>query len=185
MTNTSLNLISTTEYNLGSKNNEIHFKIANTFGPEEDIYHHAATIVHSPRFPSSTRLIHTSSEKTIDNQNINPFFIPTPSQSATEESHRFIKEKLSQLKENKAHLLFTIKDPQHEEMPEKVFCMNNIVILDSEIEQAKRLTVEDEEGDLLFGQLLVIDASGLVNSLRKRRDGHVFFGPVAEYVRIF
>jgi hypothetical protein len=60
--------------------------------------------------------------------------------------------------------------------------MNNIIILDSEIQQAKKLTVEDEEGSLLFNNLLVIDASGLVNSLRKTRDGHVFFGPIAEYV---
>jgi hypothetical protein len=60
--------------------------------------------------------------------------------------------------------------------------MNNIIILDSEIEQAKRLIVEDEEGDFLFNNLLVIDASGLTNGLRKQRDGHVFFGPVAEYV---
>lgn len=63
--------------------------------------------------------------------------------------------------------------------------MNNIVILDSEIDQAKKLTVEDEEGDLLSGYLLLIDASGYVNSSRKRRDGHVFFGPVIEYVRYF
>lgn len=62
--------------------------------------------------------------------------------------------------------------------------MNNIVILDSEICQAKRLVVEDYEGKLLFGNILVIDASGYVNSLRKRRDGHVFFGPVAEYVSL-
>jgi hypothetical protein len=61
--------------------------------------------------------------------------------------------------------------------------MNNIVILDSEISQAKRLVVEDEEGDLLYNHYLVIDASGLLNGLRKKRDGYVFFGPTAEFVR--
>ena len=60
--------------------------------------------------------------------------------------------------------------------------MNNIVILDSEIHQAKKVLVEDEEGDLLFNNCLVIDASGLLCGLRKKRDGYVFFGPTAEYV---
>jgi hypothetical protein len=60
--------------------------------------------------------------------------------------------------------------------------MTNIVILDSEISQARKLLIEDEEGDLLFNHYLVIDASGLINGLRKKRDGYVFFGPTAEYV---
>jgi hypothetical protein len=63
--------------------------------------------------------------------------------------------------------------------------MNNIVILDSEIHQAKKLILEDEEGDMLKSNYLVIDASGLTNGLRKRRDGYVFFGPVSEYVIYF
>jgi hypothetical protein len=65
---------------------------------------------------------------------------------------------------------------------EKVFCMNNIVVLDTEIAQARKLILEDVEGNLLFNQILTIDASGLVNSLRKMRDGYVFFGPVEEHV---
>lgn len=63
--------------------------------------------------------------------------------------------------------------------------MNNIVILDSEISQAKKLVVEDEEGDFLSNHYLVIDASGLLNGLRKKRDGYVFFGTKAEYVYIY
>jgi hypothetical protein len=61
--------------------------------------------------------------------------------------------------------------------------MNNICILDYEIKQAKKLTLEDVEGDLLFNSVLMIDASGLVNSLRKMRDGYTFFGPVRDHVR--
>lgn len=61
--------------------------------------------------------------------------------------------------------------------------MNNIILLDIEINQAKRLKLEDVEGNLLFNQKLLIDAGGLVNSLRKMRDGHSFFGTVVEYVK--
>jgi len=63
--------------------------------------------------------------------------------------------------------------------------MNNIIILDTEIAQAKKIILEDSEGDLLFNKILVIDASGLYDSLRKTRDGYVFFGPIAEYVTNF
>jgi hypothetical protein len=60
--------------------------------------------------------------------------------------------------------------------------MNNIVILDNEIKQANKLILQDIEGNLLKRNNLLIDASGLSNSLRKMRDGHTFFGPVADYV---
>jgi len=60
--------------------------------------------------------------------------------------------------------------------------MNNIVILDNEIKQANKLILKDVEGNLLKTNTLQIDASGLNNSLRKMRDGHTFFGPVADYV---
>lgn len=63
--------------------------------------------------------------------------------------------------------------------------MNNIVILDSEIKQAKMLSLEDVEGNLLKGNFLMIEASGLTNSLRKMRDGYCFFGPIERYVIIF
>lgn len=96
----------------------------------------------------------------------------------------FRKESLANIKKTKATLLFTAKDHNlEEEMPEKVFSMNNIIILDSEINQARKITVEDEEGDMLMKKFLLIDASGLMDSIRKRRDGYVFFGPVAEYVK--
>lgn len=62
--------------------------------------------------------------------------------------------------------------------------MNNLVILDSEIKQAKMLSLEDVEGNLFFGNYLMIDASGLINGLRKMRDGYSFFGPVEKYVRL-
>jgi hypothetical protein len=54
--------------------------------------------------------------------------------------------------------------------------------MDTEIRHAKKLILEDEEGQLLFKNVLFIDASGLHNSLRKRRDGYAFFGTIAEYV---
>jgi hypothetical protein len=60
--------------------------------------------------------------------------------------------------------------------------VNNICILDSEIISAKKLILEDEEGDLLSGNILIIDASGLKGGLRKMRDGHVFFGHHPSYV---
>ncbi len=61
-------------------------------------------------------------------------------------------------------------------------CMNNVIILDSEINQAPKLIVEDVEGDLLFKKKLHIDASGLHDSLRKMRDGYTFFGSIKEHV---
>jgi len=60
--------------------------------------------------------------------------------------------------------------------------MNNTVILDSEIKQAKNLKLEDIEGNLLNNKKLIIDAGGLSTGLRKMRDGHTFFGTVAEHV---
>ena len=62
--------------------------------------------------------------------------------------------------------------------------MNNIVIHDSEIKQARKLKLEDIEGNLLNNKQLIIDAGGLTTGLRKMRDGHTFFGPVAEHVII-
>ena len=61
-------------------------------------------------------------------------------------------------------------------------CMNNIVILDSEINQAPKLILEDIVGDLLFKKKLLIDASGLNDSLRNMRDGYTFFGSIKEHV---
>lgn len=60
-----------------------------------------------------------------------------------------------------------------------------MVILDWEIDEAKKLILEDVEGSILFQQLLIIDASGLTQSLRKKRDGFSFFGPVETYVFFF
>ncbi len=63
-----------------------------------------------------------------------------------------------------------------------MFSPINKIILDSEIIHAKKLHLIDLEGNVLFNQSLIIDASGLMNGLRKRRDAYSFFGPVAEYV---
>lgn len=60
--------------------------------------------------------------------------------------------------------------------------MHDIVVMDHEIEHEKKLVIEDEEGNLLNKKVLVIDASGLVDSIRKMRDGYTFFGTMAEYV---
>jgi hypothetical protein len=59
----------------------------------------------------------------------------------------------------------------------------NIIILDSEIKTSKKIKVEDAVGDLLFGRMLLIDAAGLQNSLRNKRDGYSFFGNMKEKVR--
>lgn len=56
------------------------------------------------------------------------------------------------------------------------FNTNNIVILDAEIAAAKKLLLEDVSGILLNGERLQIDASGLKNGLRNKRDGFAFFG---------
>lgn len=52
----------------------------------------------------------------------------------------------------------------------------NAIILDEEIALAPRLILQDLEGNLLNGKKLIIDAAGLRNSLRIKRDGIVFFG---------
>jgi hypothetical protein len=59
---------------------------------------------------------------------------------------------------------------------------HNIVILDCEIENAKKLCLKDVEGDLLKGEKLYINAAGLQNGLRNMRDGHSFFGTVEKMV---
>lgn len=62
--------------------------------------------------------------------------------------------------------------------------MHNLIILDNEIQTANKLLLQDEEGELLWKKLLIIDASGLQTGLRKKRDGFTFFGPDANYVKI-
>ena len=59
----------------------------------------------------------------------------------------------------------------------------NSIILDTEINNASKLIIEDIEGDMLFRKKLKIDAGGLQESLRNMRDGYTFFGSVKEDVR--
>jgi hypothetical protein len=61
---------------------------------------------------------------------------------------------------------------------------HNIVILDCEIEHARKLCLKDVEGDLLRGEILYINAAGLQNGMRNMRDGHCFFGTVDKIVLI-
>jgi hypothetical protein len=44
------------------------------------------------------------------------------------------------------------------------------------------IIIKDIEGDLFSGSTLHLDASGLVNGLRKMRDGHSFFGTIDKIV---
>lgn len=60
--------------------------------------------------------------------------------------------------------------------------LQNLVIMDNEIQGATKLILQDEEGEILWNKLLIIDASGLQTGLRKKRDGFTFFGSVANYV---
>lgn len=59
---------------------------------------------------------------------------------------------------------------------DKAFSMSNIVILDKEIEQNKRLRIQDHEGELLNGNTLTVNAGGLDGGRRQMRDGYTFFG---------
>lgn len=59
----------------------------------------------------------------------------------------------------------------------------NIVILDSEIKSAKKIILEDFTGNLLYGKQLFIDAGGMKNGLRKKRDGFTFLGFEPEEVK--
>lgn len=60
--------------------------------------------------------------------------------------------------------------------------MNDNVILDQEVEQAPKLTLEDDTGTLLRKRIVKINAAGSKESLRRMRDGYTFFGPVDIYV---
>ena len=51
-----------------------------------------------------------------------------------------------------------------------------------EIKKAKKITLKDSEGELLWHKKLVIDAAGLDTGLRKKRDGVTIFGSIAEIV---
>jgi hypothetical protein len=61
---------------------------------------------------------------------------------------------------------------------------HNIVILDCEIEHAKKLCLKDVDCDLFKGETLYINAAGLQDGLRNMRDGHCFFGTVDRIVII-
>lgn len=58
--------------------------------------------------------------------------------------------------------------------------MNNMVILDSEIRNAKKIMIEDLNGCLLSGKKVYINASGVIGSLRNKRDGISNFGAQME-----
>jgi hypothetical protein len=52
----------------------------------------------------------------------------------------------------------------------------NNIILDHEIKAARKLVLSDEIGDFLFKKIATINAAGLENGLRNKRDGYSFFG---------
>lgn len=64
----------------------------------------------------------------------------------------------------------------------KPYWVDKILILDKEIFNNNSFELTDEEGTLLFNQRLILNAGGLVNSLRHLRDGHAFFGTIENYV---
>ena len=51
----------------------------------------------------------------------------------------------------------------------------------NEIISNKLLVIEDVEGDLFFNQKLFLDAGGLKNGLRGKKDGFTFFGSLTHY----
>lgn len=91
-------------------------KCNDTFGLEEDDGS-TRTPVQSPKFGESPSLIHCNSNNSMNNSNQAHFDFTTPPQSETEEGNQFFfKEKLSDIKERKKTLLFTVNDPEKEEM---------------------------------------------------------------------
>lgn len=64
----------------------------------------------------------------------------------------------------------------------KPYWVGEILILDQEIFNNNSFELTDEVGTLLFNQRLILNAGGLVNSLRHLRDGHAFFGTIENYV---
>lgn len=75
--------------------------------------------------------------------------------------------------------LFTIRSCQES----VISAPFNRVILDQEIDNAFQLTIKEIEGNLFDGNVVTIDASGMNNSLRQKRDGLTFFGFHKIYVR--
>lgn len=61
----------------------------------------------------------------------------------------------------------------------------NSSALDQEVTSTKMLHIEDIEGDLFFNQKLFIEANGLKNGLRGKKDGFAFFGSITHYVSHF
>ena len=78
------------------------------------------------------------------------------------------------------NLLFTIisegKKEDNDNKEPSVFMKNKIVILDREIEENHKLILSDYKGEALHNEELIINAAGLVSSLRQMRDGYVYFG---------
>ena len=80
-----------------------------------------------------------------------------------------------------SNLLFTIisEGKDLNELNEKediVYNKNGIVIIDQEIEDNKKMILQDIKGDALKGEQLIITEAGLERSLRKLRDGYTYFG---------
>lgn len=51
----------------------------------------------------------------------------------------------------------------------------------NEVKSNKVVVIEDIEGDLFFNQKLFLDASGMKNGLRAKKDGFTFFGSITHY----
>jgi hypothetical protein len=99
------------------KHISFNIKCNHTFGLDDEEENN--TPVNSPKFKESTNFLlpQINSDNTTYNNVHTQFDISTPSQSGTEESTRyFIKEKLCDLKEKMKTLLFTVNDPEKEEM---------------------------------------------------------------------
>ena len=50
------------------------------------------------------------------------------------------------------------------------------MILDEEVDENKKILLQDMKGDALKGKQLIITAAGLEHSLRRLRDGCTYFG---------
>jgi hypothetical protein len=103
----------------------------NTFAsPEDDEKQYISLIKHSPKFKesnnshishNSNNLVHSSSAATNDNTVLMPCPISSSSSHIESPNSFSYKEKFAFIAENRRNLLFTIKDPNADDMVCEIF----------------------------------------------------------------
>lgn len=131
-------------------------------------------VIISPESPEITLKRRGDSIGSLSTQNITLSFGSRSTMPSFEIERGCIKPKKSE------DLLFTIisegKKEDNDNKEPTVFMKNNIVILDKEIEENNKMILSDYKGESLHNEQLIINAAGLINSLRQMRDGYVYFG---------